>query len=143
MPGAGTYHPNLIEVPKKQHVDMSNAERFKAGANELASVNWPGPAAYKIPESKGASYSLGSRFDEPRAPMFKKADGSRFDSQIRAKPHLHPKKMDGPGPGDYEAPSSIKKPNRHTHSMQMSTFGGGERNKLNNSFNTPGPNHYS
>jgi len=57
--------------------------------------------------------------------MIKKADGSRFDSQILAKPHLNPKKVDGPGPGSYELPSSIKKNNRHGMSTQLNTFGNG------------------
>ena len=48
--------------------------------------------------------------------MYKKADGSRFDSQIRAKPHLAPKKADGPGPGDYALPSSIKQVRRPANS---------------------------
>ena len=34
--------------------------------------------------------------------------GSRFDSDIRSKGHLKPKKADGPGPGSYELPSGLK-----------------------------------
>ncbi len=34
--------------------------------------------------------------------------GSRFDSDIRSKDHIRPKKKDGPGPGSYVMPSSIK-----------------------------------
>lgn len=34
--------------------------------------------------------------------------GTRFNSSIRNKDHLHPKKVDGPGPGAYKLPSSIK-----------------------------------
>lgn len=117
VPGAGTYHPNLIEPPKKPHADFAKGERFKLGANKIASIGWPNPHTYKVPEPKGsAKYTLGARFDEKRVPMFKKADGSRFDSQIRAKPHLHPKKVDGPGPGDYIMPSSIKHSHRHSRS---------------------------
>lgn len=40
------------------------------------------------------------------APLF--SMGSRFDSDVRSKAHLKPKKVDGPGPGSYEAPSSIR-----------------------------------
>ena len=71
-----------------------------------------------MPEKKGtAKYTLGARFDEKRVPMFKKADGSRFDSAIRAKPHLQPKKVDGPGPGDYQLPSSIRDVRRPANSQ--------------------------
>lgn len=34
--------------------------------------------------------------------------GSRFDSDVRSKDHINPKKKDGPGPGSYALPSSIK-----------------------------------
>ena len=144
VPGAGTYHPNLIEVPVKPHRDMPKSQRFKLGANQIASGPWPGPAAYRLPEPKGAAqYSLGARFDEKRVPMFKKEDGSRFDSAIRAKPHLRPKKVDGPGPGDYIMPSSIKQKPRHARSTQGSTFGGGSRDWSDLPQNTPGPTAYS
>lgn len=33
--------------------------------------------------------------------------GGRFDSDVRSKDHLKPRKKDGPGPGDYKAPSSF------------------------------------
>lgn len=73
----------------------------------------PAPNTYTIKEPKTAPcYTFGSRFDERREPMVKKPDGSRFDSQILAKPHLNPKKVDGPGPGSYDLPSSIKQNNR-------------------------------
>ena len=81
VPGAGTYHPNLIEKDPKPHADMPKTGRFKLGANKIASAGWPGPSTYKVPDTKpSASYTLGARFDEKRVPMFKKADGSRFDS---------------------------------------------------------------
>lgn len=38
---------------------------------------------------------------------------------------MHPKKVDGPGPGDYALPSSIKKNNRVVSSLQDSTWGTG------------------
>ena len=50
----------------------------------------------------GPSYQFGSRFDDKRDPPRTKPDGSRFESALRAKPHLCPKKVDGPGPGDYK-----------------------------------------
>ena len=34
--------------------------------------------------------------------------GTRFNSSIRNKDHLRPKKVDGPRPGAYKLPSSIK-----------------------------------
>ena len=74
----------------------------------------PGPDMYTIKMNPaGPSYQFGSRFDEKRVPATSvKADGSRFDSSLRQKPHLKPKKVDGPGPGDYQLPSSIKQNNR-------------------------------
>jgi hypothetical protein len=33
--------------------------------------------------------------------------GRRFNSSIRSKEHLRPKKVDGPGPGAYKLPSSV------------------------------------
>ena len=34
--------------------------------------------------------------------------GGRFDSDVRSKDHIHPKKKDGPGPGSYVLPSGLK-----------------------------------
>jgi len=53
--------------------------------------------------------------------------GSRFDSDVRSQAHLRPKKVDGPGPGDYALPSSIKQNDRDKQSHQRSTWGNGER----------------
>ena len=82
----------------------------KKTAQNLNKHNVPGPANYNPKEVSSAPiYSFGgSRFDVKREPMHKKADGSRFDSSLLAKPHLKPKKVDGPGPGDYVLHSSIK-----------------------------------
>ena len=52
-----------------------------------------GPASY--PLQKVAS-----------GPLF--TFGSRFESTLGSKSHLKPKKVDGPGPGAYKLPSSIK-----------------------------------
>jgi hypothetical protein len=70
----------------------------------------PGPDLYTIKMNAGGpSYQFGSRFDDKRVPpTHTRPDGSRFDSSLRSKPHLKPKKVDGPGPGDYIQPSSIK-----------------------------------
>ena len=123
---------------------MPQTQRFKPSNSEKTAVNWPSAANYKLPEEKPKqAYSLGARFDEKRTPMYKKADGTRFDSQIRAKPHLRPKKMDGPGPGDYQLPGAVRVHKRNTSSTQHSTFGGASREWSDLPQNTPGPNAYS
>lgn len=68
-----------------------------------------GPGRYPIKLGpSGPSYQFGTRFDDKRVPPTKvKEDGSRFDSALRAKPHLKPKKVDGPGPGDYRLHDSV------------------------------------
>ena len=33
--------------------------------------------------------------------------GGRFDSDVRSKDHLKPRKKDGPGPGDYKLPGAF------------------------------------
>jgi len=71
-----------------------------------------GPTTYKIE-------------DKPIGPKF--TFGSRWESDIRAKPHLCPKKVDGPGPGSYAAKSSIKQNNTDKNSKQRGTWGNGER----------------
>lgn len=44
--------------------------------------------------------------------------GGRFDSDVRSKGHLRPKKIDGPGPGEYKLPGAIKsvEPGKNTWS---------------------------
>ena len=51
-----------------------------------------GPGAYSIKPNN-------------TAPMF--SMGSRFDSDVRSKDHLRPRKSDGPGPGSYALPSAL------------------------------------
>ena len=46
VPGAGTYHPKLIEEPKNKHPDMGKGERFQEGANKKQADGWPGPGEY-------------------------------------------------------------------------------------------------
>jgi hypothetical protein len=76
-------------------------------------------------------------------------DGSRFDSALRAKPHLKPRKVDGPGPGDYALPDSVQIKKRHSESAQISTWGTGREKDhppikdTRANFVTPGPAHYS
>ena len=47
--------------------------------------------------------------------------GNRLESNIRSKEHLKPKKVDGPGPGAYKLPSSVKVVKRHPASVNMPT----------------------
>ena len=69
----------------------------------------PGPGKYERElKPSGPSYQFGSRFDDKRSPPRTKADGSRFESALRSKPHLFPRKADGPGPGDYKLEDSVK-----------------------------------
>ncbi len=79
----------------------------------------PGPGMYQVKLATGGpSYQFGSRFDDKRVPpTHVKADGSRFDSSLRAKPHLKPKKVDGPGPGDYALPDSVVTKKRDLNSV--------------------------
>lgn len=63
--------------------------------------------------------------------------GSRFDSDVRNKDHLHPKKSDGTGPGSYDLPSSIKVATQ----MKKSTFGMAQRASDGNK-ESPAPNQY-
>ena len=64
--------------------------------------------------------------------------GSRFDSDVRSKDHLRPKKADGPGPGSYDLPSCVK-PGKQ---LKNPTFGKAERDWSNLPKDTPAPNHY-
>ena len=36
VPGAGTYHPNLIETNPKPHTDMPKSKRFEQGLHQKA-----------------------------------------------------------------------------------------------------------
>jgi hypothetical protein len=74
-----------------------------------------GPGAYSI-----AAPRAGPKF----------TFGSRFNSSIRSKDHLRPRKVDGPGPGSYKLPSTVKAIKRtesHVDSLKSSTFGGAQR----------------
>ena len=71
--------------------------------------------------------------------------GSRFNSSIRNKDHLRPKKIDGPGPGAYKLPSSIKSGKRtesHMDALKQSTFGKADRNFSDLPKENPGPGKY-
>jgi hypothetical protein len=61
--------------------------------NEKRDMDGLGPGAYLIkPGNTAPAFSM----------------GSRFDSDIRSKDHLRPRKKEGPGPGSYYIPGSIK-----------------------------------
>ena len=65
--------------------------------------------------------------------------GSRFDSDVRSKDHIRPRKKDGPGPGSYEARSSINA----AKIGNKNTFGKSTREWSNLPKHTPAPNHYN
>jgi hypothetical protein len=67
--------------------------------------------------------------------------GSRFDSDIRSKDHIKPRKSDVPGPGSYSHSSSLKVLPPLGKSAKT-TFGTGQRN-WNRIEALPGPNHYN
>jgi hypothetical protein len=55
---------------------------------------------------------------------------------------LKPKKADGPGPGDYIMPSTIKQMTRSATSKQECTFGGGKRGFTDLPQGNPSPTQY-
>ena len=68
--------------------------------------------------------------------------GSRFDSALRNKSHIKPVKADGPGPGAYKLPGSIKLLTRHPSAVERTTFGTSARSHNELPKNTPAPNKY-
>jgi hypothetical protein len=64
--------------------------------------------------------------------------GSRFDSDVRSKEHLRPKKKEGPGPGSYELPGSV----RVANPLKSTTFGKAERDWSDLPKDSPAPNQY-
>lgn len=107
--------------------------KVKKGAerkDEVRERDGLGPGAYTI-----AAPKAGPRF----------TFGSRFNSSIRSKDHLRPRKVDGPGPGAYKLPSSVKTGKRtdsHMDAMKQSTFGGAQRDFNNLPKEVPGPGKY-
>jgi len=72
--------------------------------------------------------------------------GSRFNSSVRNKDHLRPRKIDGPGPGAYKLPSTVisgKRNDSHMDAMKKSTFGSANRNFSNLPKDTPGAGKYN
>ncbi len=72
--------------------------------------------------------------------------GSRFDTDIRSKDHLRPRKKDGPGPGSYTMPSSFKiyNPKPDDKEKKKTTWGKAHRDAGKKSSTvTPAPNAYT
>jgi len=82
-----------------------------------------GPGTYTVkPTSTAPCFSL----------------GSRFDSDVRSKDHLKPKKKDGPGPGSYDLPGSVNVATQ----LKNTTFGKATRDWSDLPKDTPAPNQY-
>lgn len=121
------------------------------------SQHWPGPDKYDLPEhtTNGRKTKFPDRIEDPkvlkelRDRIYKKDDsigpdqyhvkiptsapvysfGSRFGSSIRNKDHLRPQKVDGPGPGAYKLPSSVKTNMKdRVRGPTQTTFGTAGRN---------------
>ena len=141
-------NPKFLQIRLQKPYKRANTG---VGKTQKPTMDRPGPGQYPIKLGpSGPQYQFGSRFDDRRVPPTKvNADGSRFDSALRAKPHLKPKKVDGPGPGDYKLPSSIRIKERSAGSIQESTFGTGREPDHEPNQNTaknfvkPGPAHYN
>ena len=125
-PGPG-YEPVKSSIKIGYPFKYKKPNTVGPGKTQKPTQDGPGPGMYpmKLPTG-GPSYQFGSRFDDRRVPPTKtNADGSRFDSALRAKPHLKPKKVDGPGPGDYKLADSVQTKKRDKNSTQVSTWGTG------------------
>lgn len=69
--------------------------------------------------------------------------GSRFNSSLRFKDHLRPRKVDGPGPGAHKLPSGLRvEPKMEDSHKFHGTFGTSARNFINLPKETPAPNKY-
>ena len=68
--------------------------------------------------------------------------GSRFDSDVRNKDHIRPRKKDGPGPGSYLMPSSIKTRILPAKARPKTTFGLARREWSDLPKGIPAPNKY-
>ena len=90
----------------------------------------------KRPEREGLG--PGTYFIKPSstAPCF--SLGSRFDSDVRSKDHLRPKKKDGPGPGSYDLPGAVKV----AKATKETTFGKATRDWSDLPKDMPAPNQY-
>jgi Sperm-tail PG-rich repeat len=105
-------------APKLKNRTMHPGERF---SNKRPEREGLGPGTYFIkPSSTAPSFSV----------------GGRFDSDVRSKDHLKPKKKDGPGPGSYDLPGAVQvaKP------LKVTTFGKAARDWSDLPKDTPAPN---
>lgn len=73
-------------------------------------------------------------------PFFK--FGTRFNSSVRSTNHINPTKVDGPGPGAYKMPSSIRVNQNHPKSVGRTTFGTSGRQYSDLPKDLPAPNQY-
>jgi hypothetical protein len=70
--------------------------------------------------------------------------GGRFDSDVRSKDHIHPKKKDGPGPGSYVLPSGLKVYKPLTGgNAKRTTWGKAAREWSDLPKGVPAPNNYA
>lgn len=76
-------------------------------------------------------------------PMF--SMGSRFDSDVRSKDHLRPKKKDGPGPGSYALPSGLNvyKSTSMDKEKKKTSWGKAGRDWSDLPKGVPAPNNYN
>jgi hypothetical protein len=66
--------------------------------------------------------------------------GSRFDSDVRSKDHLKPRKAEGPGPGSYALPSAMK---IAKSTNDKTTWGKAKRDWSDLPKGIPAPNNYN
>ena len=132
-------------------------------------TEWPGPNESNLPEytTNGRKTKFPpqitdqKQLDELRKAIYKKDDGlgpgqyhvklptsapirsfgTRFNSSIRSKDHLKPKKVDGPGPGAYKLPGSVVVKDEIKGEFKT-TFGTSARNFIDLPQKTPAPNKY-
>lgn len=95
--GRITKLPKNLETKKETHNDHRDIDL--------------GPGAYNHKSTLGGN-------------MF--SFGSRFNSKFKSKDHLRPTKVDGPGPGSYKMPSSVRTGRRSesiNDALKRTTFG--------------------
>jgi len=96
-PGPGdTSVPSYTEYGRKtkfqaQQLDPKELDKLREQLTRKDDGIGPGTYTIKVPNN---------------APIH--SFGTRFNSSIRNKDHIRPRKVDGPGPGAYKMPSSVK-----------------------------------
>lgn len=106
---------------EKEHKHQDKAKESVNAVPPVSTFGHAPPNKKKPAEADGANTVNKGELAPLGGPKF--SFGSRFDSDIRAKPHLNPKKVDGPGPGDYKMPSSIQNKSKN----KGHTWGHGQR----------------